>query len=488
MVTLEQIVALYVRADERLRELVQSLEDSSIGRLRKEMLLRQIEEIIAELTAQAGQQTAALIGDEYRAGAAAAVQQITAVGVAREAIDDTLRPLIHQPAAQSIMDDAFYSILEASDNMSRDAKRRIENAVRTANERSLTEGMSRREATKQAVADINNRGITGIVAKNGAQIPADKYMAGVVHYHQRKAHVTGIEKMVVQNGLDLVYVNFVGITCEFCAKYQGRVYSISGNDPRFPKLELRPPYHSHCVHSISAWIEEYAPVDEVERMITTSNRPFTDNRTEANIRRYNEMQRDKSRKNETRKQWMRYKAVLPNDTPDLRQFASIKTKSGQAYADLQELYRKTNVINKRRILPKNAEAIRSYGKNAIIVRDSMLQNGPEWKNPVLAESHLAKRIKRKQIPTGWTLERYEGKISELVRSPQSQVYRYHLEGFEQDYFVYGDGQKWVAIVGQDGKLETSFPHDAPVNYRNYLTVDKGYTYLGTVKEVEEGAN
>lgn len=342
MATIEQIIALYVRADERLRELVQSLEDGSIGRRRKEMLLRQIEEIIADLTGQAGQQTAALIGDEYRAGAAGAVQQITSAGVAREMIEDTLKPLIHQRAAQEIMDEAFYSILEASDNMSADAKRRIEDAVRTANERSLTEGISRREATKQAIADTNNRGITGIVAKNGAQIPADKYMAGVVHYHQRKAHVTGAENMITQNGLDLIYVNFVGITCEFCAKYQGRVYSISGNDPRFPKLEIRPPYHSHCVHSISAWIEEYTPADEVERMLTTSNRPFTDNRTEANIRRYNEMQRDKSQKNETRKQWIRYKSVLPNDTPDLRTFASQKSRNTKAYQELQQDYRKVN--------------------------------------------------------------------------------------------------------------------------------------------------
>jgi hypothetical protein len=127
------------------------------------------------------------------------------------------------------------------------------------------------------------------------------------------------------------------------------VYSISGNDLRFPKLELRPPYHAHCVHSISAWIEEYTPTDEVERMIAASNRPFTDNRIEANIRRYNEIQRDVARKNETRKQWMRYKAVLPDDTPDLRTFAAQKARNTQSYRDLQEGYRKVNAEAKKDI-------------------------------------------------------------------------------------------------------------------------------------------
>jgi hypothetical protein len=342
MATLERIIALYVETDERLRALVQSLENGSLSPRRRLELERQIEAIAAELVEQAGQQTALLLGDSYRAGAVGAVEGMVAAGMSRSTINTGLPQLIHQRAAQAIMDEAFYSILEASDSMSADAKRRIQDAVRTANERSLIDGLSRREATKQAIADINKRGITGIVARNGARIPADKYMAGVVHYHQRKAHVTGAENMIVQNGLDLVYVNFVGITCEFCAKYQGRVYSISGNDPRFPKLELRPPYHAHCVHSLSAWIEEYTPANEVERMIATSNRPFTDNRTEDNIRRYNEIQRDRARKNATRKQWMRYKAVLPDDTPDLRTFAAQKARNTQTYRDLHEDFLKIN--------------------------------------------------------------------------------------------------------------------------------------------------
>jgi len=343
MATAEQVIALYARADERLRALVQSLEEGSVSRRRKEELLRQIEAIIAELTGQAGQQMASLIGDEYRSGAAAAVEQMVTAGLAAESIDDTLKPLIHQRAAQAIMDEAFYSILEASDHMSADAKRRIEDASRIANERSLLEGVSRRQATRDAVAQLNQQGITGMIAKNGARIPADKYMAGVVHYHQRKAHVTGAENMIVQNGIDLVYINYVGITCELCAKYQGRVYSISGRDPRFPKLEVRPPYHSHCVHSLSAWIEEYTPAGEVERMIQQSNRPFVDNRTEANIRRYERIQREKSRKNETRKQWIRYKAVLPNDTPSLKQFASMKARNTSGYRELVEDYRRAMI-------------------------------------------------------------------------------------------------------------------------------------------------
>ncbi|MEK4328923.1 phage minor capsid protein [Paenibacillus sp. FSL R7-0312] len=349
MATSEELIAQYVLTDERLRALVQSLEDGNISNRRRQQLLRQVEVIVEELTSSAGQGLADLVGSEYRNGAAVAVEQMTAAGIAAETVNSSLKTIIHQQAAQTISDEGFYSILEASEHMSRDAKRRIETAVSRANKQSRIQGVSRRQATQNAVAEVNKQGITGMIAKNGAEIPADKYMAGVVQYHQRKAHVTGTENMAVQNGQDLVYVNSVGITCSMCAKYQGRVYSISGADKRFPKLELRPPYHSHCVHSISVWVEEYTPDAEVEQTIKDSNRSFDqESRTEANIKRYNELQREKSRKNETRKQWIRYKATLPNDTPDLKQFASGKVRGTKKYGELQELYRAANIEIKKK--------------------------------------------------------------------------------------------------------------------------------------------
>ncbi|NUU62689.1 phage minor capsid protein [Paenibacillus agri] len=347
MATTEELIAMYVQTDERLRALVDQLRDGNISSHRKQQLLLQVDVIIAELTSDAGQGLADLIGTEYRSGAAVAVEQIVAAGIAREALDVTVKAIMHQGAAQAISDEGFYSILEASEHMSRDAKQRIEDAVRIANEQSFMQGVSRRQATQNAVALVNKQGITGMVAKNGARIPADKYMAGVVQYHQRKAHVTGVENMATQNDHDLVYINFVGITCPVCAVYQGRVYSISGDDSRFPKLEFRPPYHSHCVHSMSVWLEEFTPAAEVEQMIIASNRPFKDNRTVANMKRYNELQQEKSRKNATRKQWIRYKAVLPEDTPDLRQFASHKVRGTAKYVELQELYRKVNIEIKK---------------------------------------------------------------------------------------------------------------------------------------------
>lgn len=336
---IQKLIDLYDGASERLLLLLMSLEEGTWHHRRTAALYRQVDAILADLTDQAGKQASEILTTSYKAGVSEAVQSIISHGIATELVNDSIMPIIHQQAVQAIVDDTFYSILEASDHMAADIKQRIKETVRLANERSLVRGVSRRSATRQAVAELSQSGITGMVAKNGAKIPADKYMAGVIQYHQRKAHVTGAENLITQNGHDLVYVNFVGITCSYCAKYQGRVYSISGNDSRFPRLEKRPPYHSHCVHSISAWIESYQLAEEVGLMLQRSNRPFEDNRSEHAINRYQERQRDKSRKNEVRKMWIRYKARMP-DMPSLRTFAGQKARNTAKYQVWQEDYRR----------------------------------------------------------------------------------------------------------------------------------------------------
>lgn len=437
MADADKLISLYTRAGERLLELIRSLEEGSYTRKRKEKLLQQIDKILADLTDGAAQSMSKLLAEAYKEGGGEAAESIRAQGVPDEQLNTVLEPIIHQQAVQAIMDDSFIRILEAADNMSQDTKSRIEEVLQTAVEEILTEGISRRQAVKEAVAALTEQGITGIVAKNGARIPVDKYMNGVVQYNLRKAHVTGAENVIVQNGLDLVYVNFVGITCEYCAKYQGRVYSISGNDPRFPKLEIRPPYHAHCVHSISAWIEEYQPAVEVERMIATSNRPFEDNRTEVNIRRYNEIQRDKARKNETRKQWMRYKAVLPNDTPDLRRFARLKAQGGQAYKDLQESYKKVNDQIKR--------STPHYGlinfKNAVIPEAKLTKYALDPEHPKGKD-----KARVFQSALGYNQSNYKGLLENISRNLES------APAYFKSSTLYGEKYEVVLwLQGPNGK-------------------------------------
>ncbi|MCU9614092.1 polymorphic toxin type 50 domain-containing protein [Caldibacillus lycopersici] len=341
MELIKKFLALFSKASNniinRIRNMTNPNEENEI--------LQQVVEILNKLVEKSSKLLPSIIKKSYKNGSEEAIKSLLNQGFSDGEIIKPIKSIVHQDAIQAIINEAFYSILEATDNMSEDVKGRIREVVKTANENVL-QGISRKRAVQDAAKLLTEKDITGIVDAAGRRWPIDKYMANVIQYHQRKAHVEGSINRMIENDLDLVYVNFVGVTCERCAQYQGRVYSLSGKDKRFPKLDVRPPYHSHCVHSVSAWVEDYMDEEEIQQAIKESNRPFTDNRTEENIREYERIQREKSKQNETRKQWIRYKQRLPNDTPDLKIFASLKARNTKSFQDLQNDYRKVGMYIK----------------------------------------------------------------------------------------------------------------------------------------------
>lgn len=85
---------------------------------------------------------------------------------------------------------------------------------------------------------------------------------------------------------DLVEASYIRCCCSECAKYRERVYSLSGNDKRFPKLpELLLSDHD-CGIMLYPYIEDvngFRTRDGKElrgrKVIKYSNRPFVDDRT-----------------------------------------------------------------------------------------------------------------------------------------------------------------------------------------------------------------
>ncbi len=99
----------------------------------------------------------------------------------------------------------------------------------------------------------------------------------------------------VEYEYDLVEMISHQITCEKCAIFQGRVYSISGKDKRFPSLSVvlsEGTYQIHmgCKHIFMPWVEEMHTKEEIEKAIAFSNRPFTDPRTQKEKDDYDRLQ------------------------------------------------------------------------------------------------------------------------------------------------------------------------------------------------------
>lgn len=98
-------------------------------------------------------------------------------------------------------------------------------------------------------------------------------------------------------GTDLVIMDAHGSTCPECAKYQGRVYSISGRTAKYPRVPefffTTGTVHEGCSHSFHPYIDDISDPDleytlsvhplkntaYAKNIIAFSNRPFVDDRT-----------------------------------------------------------------------------------------------------------------------------------------------------------------------------------------------------------------
>ena len=80
-------------------------------------------------------------------------------------------------------------------------------------------------------------------------------------------------------------------TCPLCAPIQGKVYSISGEDKRYPRYtdDVRIPRHQNCLHSVHPYVRELD--DNAAAMERFSNQPAQP-QSEAETQAYKEA-RDK---------------------------------------------------------------------------------------------------------------------------------------------------------------------------------------------------
>lgn len=64
----------------------------------------------------------------------------------------------------------------------------------------------------------------------------------------RDAQSSAAIQSSLQYGVDLVQVSDHNTTTPICMKYEGQIYSISGNTPGYPRLGEIAPFHPNCLH------------------------------------------------------------------------------------------------------------------------------------------------------------------------------------------------------------------------------------------------
>ena len=151
---------------------------------------------------------------------------------------------------------------------------------------------------------------------------------------------------------DLVEMSCHQNTCGECSKYQGRVFSLSGEDKRFPKVPAAfyktGGIHEGCRHQFFPFIFGLSGCAYTDDPIGFSNRPFIDERSEEEKIEYEKFKAKLERDIEDDKSFLSdkrnyYKLLerLPNIAPkSFSAYRRMKNMQSKKYIELAEIAKK----------------------------------------------------------------------------------------------------------------------------------------------------
>jgi hypothetical protein len=340
----EKLRSYYEKAAAEIIERISSA--TNLASLRKQKaLLKEIASILDELNSNAVDWVEQYVTDAYIEGSGFALTEMQTVGL--NPATTLLQPVIHQEAVRALVDDAFGDLLNATSHMDRSLKRTIRSIANEQLRTAVITGQASKKTGKEVTEDLIAKGISAITKSDGAQLRAEDYAQLVARTKVREAHTNGSINRYVENGQDLVSIPAHHPTCGVCAPKQGKVYSISGKDERFPALATikgGPPFHPNCTHTLKPFVERLKEADEIRSAMKESNTSvFLDNRTKKQISAYEELQDKNRQRTQIRNQFYRYQARLGDKAPNsLAEFVRVKRKGGERWTELQNLYRQSS--------------------------------------------------------------------------------------------------------------------------------------------------
>ena len=216
------------------------------------------------------------------------------------------------------------------DNIFIDLKTGLQGAVKGLNERvsNILKAQSEQEiatvfsATNAIREELTKSGVFKVTYSDGKQIPLASYAFMAARSARTETANTANLDAAKRNGSDLVKCTTIYPTCEICSQFQGRVYSISGKDKRFPALyetALKNGYqlmHPNCRHEFLPYFEELRTEEEIEKDRAFSNRPFNrDYRGKKERDAYTDWQVFNRQVREERAEYNELKSILGNKMP-----------------------------------------------------------------------------------------------------------------------------------------------------------------------------
>lgn len=116
-------------------------------------------------------------------------------------------------------------------------------------------GASWKTMKVKLIQRIKEAGYLEFVDKSGRKWDLESYAKMVARTVTRQAATAATVDACNKRNHDLIQVSAHGTDCSICKPLEGQIYSLSGNDSKYPKWNYQIPAHPNCKHVIAPYVE-----------------------------------------------------------------------------------------------------------------------------------------------------------------------------------------------------------------------------------------
>ncbi len=284
---IQQLIELYRQGFEEILRIIIQKEAKAQWTAYWKEILKDVYDILSQLDDNTQQWIQQTIGQVYSQNAAQVMAYLNGLGLNK--VNEA--NVVHQRAIDVVAQNVADNLRDAFQFIGRRINDEFRRIGLEETGRKFVSGTTVRDMKQRLVQRLLDQGQTAFIDKLGRKWRLDSYAEMVARTTTREAATIATINECKEFGVDLVRISTHYPTCELCAPLQGKVFSLSGKDKRYPKYDgdrVRVPVHPNCRHVLMPYIRKLDPnADETQRYSNTSL--TEDPRSEAEKQAYAEI-------------------------------------------------------------------------------------------------------------------------------------------------------------------------------------------------------
>lgn len=310
----------------------------------KQVMFRNIEDLINQFGTEVIEFVEPELAKVYENELKIATNELSKQGIA---LSNELNSQVHQSTLATITSDTMMDLQAA-------LRQAFFTTVTTINQtllevqsdisRGILYGQNRRKIIQKVSDSFVKGGMKSFRTIDNKLLPLDFYTETVVRTKLSTARTHAHVNHYLATDNELVYVTGNLDTCSECAKYQDKVFSLTGKDKRFPQLDVRDviPVHPNCKCSVRPFVADFKSDSEINKYIAKGKdfNPNLDPRTKKQRESYEHDQQLKRKARQEMKNYNSIKAILGDDAPkSLGAYRRMKRSNSTGYVKMKQKLR-----------------------------------------------------------------------------------------------------------------------------------------------------